>query len=226
MPPFSITVDPPAAPIHLRSPINVTITVTNITDKEIWCSHGRDKDSVYRAFAVLLMKDGREVETTIFDRKITDRLRPDDPPVDPGFGSSISLPHPPGKMFVMTIDLTKLYEITEPGTYTLNVRRIEDDNKTIVRAKPDFEYRAVVRHLQSSMAAVKYSLFRSTLEKKRGILPMAHLRCQTQPVARQLNRRPGVRHPKLPSIDAPIPQARPAAAANSLAHKRPITAVL
>jgi hypothetical protein len=135
-PSFSITVDPPGAPIHPRSPINVTITVTNITDKEIWWSHGREEDSVYRAFALLLMKDGREVETTIFDRTITDRLRPDDPPVDPGSGSSILLPYPPGKMFVMTIDLTKLYEITEPGTYTLNVRRIENHNKTIVRAKP------------------------------------------------------------------------------------------
>jgi hypothetical protein len=32
--------------------------------------------------------------------------------------------------------LMKLYEITEPGTYTLDVSRLEEDNKTIVRAKP------------------------------------------------------------------------------------------
>jgi hypothetical protein len=34
----------------------------------------------------------------------------------------------------MTIDLKRLYEITEPGEYTLDVSRIEDGNKTTVHA--------------------------------------------------------------------------------------------
>jgi hypothetical protein len=54
---------------------------------------------VYTAFAVMLTKNGTEVETTVFDRKITSRQRPGDPQ-EVQAGSSISLPHPPGKMFV------------------------------------------------------------------------------------------------------------------------------
>jgi hypothetical protein len=131
---FSITVDPPAAPIGLGSPINVTVTVTNISSKEIYWSSDRGKDTVYKAFVVLLVKDGREVETTFFHRKITGRQRPDDP-LETDDGSSISLRHPPGKMFVMTIDLTRLYEIKEPGLYKLDVSRFDEYSKATVRAK-------------------------------------------------------------------------------------------
>jgi hypothetical protein len=134
-PSFSITVDPPAAPIHIGSPINVTVTVTNISGKEIYWSSDRGKNSVYKAFAVLLTRDGRESETTFFHRRITGRQRPDDP-AEVEDESSILLPHPPGKMFVMTIDLTRLYEIKDPGMYTLDLSRVDEYSKTTVHSKP------------------------------------------------------------------------------------------
>jgi len=133
-PVFSVTVAPPDGPIRLGSSINITVTVTNISGKEIYWESDRGKDSVYKAFVVLLKKDGREVETTFFHREISGRQRPDDPR-EAGSGSSILLPHPPGKMFAMTIDLKRLYEITEPGLYTLDVCRFDDYSKTIVRSK-------------------------------------------------------------------------------------------
>jgi len=132
-PVFSISVAPPAGPIHLGLPINITVTVTNVSSEEIDWRSDRSSDTVYRAFTVMLTKNGSEVETTVFDRKITGRHRTSDPrEVQPG--SSISLPHPPGKMFVMTIDLTRLYEITAPGVYTLVLSRYDDYSKTTVRS--------------------------------------------------------------------------------------------
>jgi hypothetical protein len=138
VPVFSLTVDPPAAPITLGSRIDITVTLRNISGKEIYLSWDRGQDTVYRAFSVLLTHDSREVETTYFERLITGRMRPSDP--DPTLEtlsrSSISLPSPPEKMFVMTIDLTRLYEITEPGPYALTVSRFDEYSKTVVHAKP------------------------------------------------------------------------------------------
>jgi hypothetical protein len=134
-PVFSISVDPPSAPIHLAGPMNITVTVTNVTDKEIYWDSDRGKDTVYKAFEIGLMKDGHEAETTFFHRRITGRQRADDP-MEVESGSSIALPHPPGKMFVMTIDLKRLYEIREPGLYTLDLSRFDDYSLTTVRAKP------------------------------------------------------------------------------------------
>ena len=67
---------------------------------------------------------------------MTGKLRPDDPPLD--FADlrrdTILLPHPPGKMFKMGIDLKRLYKITEPGTYTFQVSRYDDVSKTEVKS--------------------------------------------------------------------------------------------
>jgi hypothetical protein len=133
-PEISITVDPPAAPIRVESPVVVTVTVTNISGKEIYLESTRSQHAAYRDFAYLLLKDGHEVETTFFHRKITGRNRPDDPQ-EVWSGSTILLPHPPGTIYVMKIDLKRLYEIRDPGVYTVEVSRFDEASKTMVRSK-------------------------------------------------------------------------------------------
>jgi hypothetical protein len=73
------------------------------------------------------------VETTFFYRKITGRQRPDDPE-EVWAGSYFPVLHPPGLIYQMTIDLKRLYEIKEPGVYTLEVSRFDQDHKTKVRS--------------------------------------------------------------------------------------------
>ena len=85
-------------------------------------------------FTYLLVKDGREVETTFFHRKISGRNRSDGRP-EVWTGSSILRPRPPGTIFVMPIDLNRLYEIKQPGAYLLDVSRFDEDSKTTVRSK-------------------------------------------------------------------------------------------
>jgi hypothetical protein len=136
-PVFSITVDPPPGPIHVGSPINVTVTLTNISGKEIYLAFDRGRNSGYKAFKFLLTKDNREAETTLLNRKLTDRLRPDDPvDFDNLTGSSILLPYAAGKALVMTLDLTQVYDVKEPGLYMLVVSRFDKYSNTTVRSKP------------------------------------------------------------------------------------------
>jgi hypothetical protein len=132
-PGYSITVAPPADPIRLGSPINVTVTVKNISDKEIYWE-SEFSDTAYQAFTTLLTKDGSAVETTFFGRKVRGKQRPGDPP-EAQHGSSILSSVAPGKSFTLTLDLKRLYEITDPGLYILDVSRMRDDDVTIVRAK-------------------------------------------------------------------------------------------
>ena len=104
---FVIAVDGPTAPVHLDSPININITVTNVSGKEIWWQWDRYKDATYKAFTVLLTKGDHEVETTFFHRKVNNRQRADDP-VEGASGSLFPVTYPPGKMFTITIDLKRL----------------------------------------------------------------------------------------------------------------------
>ena len=133
-PPFAIALDGPSAPVRLNAPISVNITVTNISAKEIWWQWERQhKDAGYRAFSWLLTKGGREVETTLFHRKISGRQRAEDPQEVEHF-SSFPVTYPQGKMFTVTVDLNRLYEIKEPGAYTLYVSRLDENSKTTVRS--------------------------------------------------------------------------------------------
>src|SRR5882672_3492270 len=67
-PVFSIAVAPPDDPIKLDSPILITVTVTNISGREAYWASDRGADGGYTDFRYLLMKDGHEVETTLFHR--------------------------------------------------------------------------------------------------------------------------------------------------------------
>jgi hypothetical protein len=132
-PGFTINVAPPSDRIQLKAPIMVTVTVTNISGQDFDWASDRGPNGPYKEFGYLLTKDGREIETTFFHRKLTGRQRADDPQ-EVESGSSILIPHPPGVMFVFKIDLKRLYEIKEPGVYTLDVRRFVDYSKTTVRS--------------------------------------------------------------------------------------------
>jgi len=131
-PVFSLVEDAPASPIRLGGALTINVTVTNVSAKEIYWVFDRGKNTTYKVFSVLLMKDGKEVETTFFHRKLTGRQRPDDS-VEVENGSTMPFgPYPPGKMFVITIELKRLYEITEPGDYTVCVSRFDEYSKTTV----------------------------------------------------------------------------------------------
>lgn len=133
---FVIAVDGATRAVHLDRPIKVNITVTNVSSKEIWWQWDRThQDAGYRAFSWLLTKGGREVDTTFFHRKISNRQRADDPQ-EVEQGSLFPVTYPPGKMFTVTIDLKRLYEIKEPGRYTLIVSRFDEDSKATVQSNP------------------------------------------------------------------------------------------
>src|SRR5215467_8686122 len=77
---LSITLSPPADPITLAAPIKIVITVKNTSNQDLlWTAEFGHTE--YKAFHVLLTKDGHEPETTLFHRMLRGTRRPDDPTV-------------------------------------------------------------------------------------------------------------------------------------------------
>jgi hypothetical protein len=131
---YSLTIANPTVQIHLNSPINVAITVKNVSNDDIYW-RAELGNSAYHAFHFSLRKEGREVETTRFHRIVRNEMRPDDQPESTeGSGSSIVSALQPGKSFTLTVDLNKLYKITESGQYTLEISRTEEDSKITVHS--------------------------------------------------------------------------------------------
>ena len=129
---FSIHVEEPLTSPEADAVINIPLTVANISGKDIYWSYAKT-NTPYKAFHVVLKKDGHDVETTVFHRKMTGKQRPDDPQEIEG-GDSIALPLAAGKSFTWTIDLSKLYIITEPGQYDMYLSRFDDCSKSEIRS--------------------------------------------------------------------------------------------
>jgi hypothetical protein len=58
-----------------------------------------------------------------------------DDPLEVESGSLFPVVYPPGRMFVDAIDLKRLYEMSEPGVYTLDVSRFDEQSKATIRSK-------------------------------------------------------------------------------------------
>jgi hypothetical protein len=128
---YSLKITPPPSPVHLGTDIEITVTVT-VGNHDIWWTTERPQPA-YRAFRVHLSKSGREVEKTKFHRSLVNELRPDDVPENLT-SSSVVAPVKSGTSFSMKINLIRLYQITDPGSYVVSVSRYDEDTKTTVES--------------------------------------------------------------------------------------------
>ncbi len=124
-PNYTITIAPSSGPLSLKSPLLVEMYYTNTTSSDIYM------DVTFCRFCtpdrILLMKDGKEVKTTAFQRIITGRGLPSDfKDLHPMTASGHPERFHPGVFWKFNLDLRKLYNITEPGQYTLTAIRTEE----------------------------------------------------------------------------------------------------
>jgi hypothetical protein len=130
-PVFSITIAS-SSPLNLSAPIKISVTVKNVSNTDMpWeAEYG---NTAYKAFDVSLTRGNHSVATTFFHRKIRGKQRADDPHETAG-GSSVVSMVTPGETFIQTIDLRRLYNITEPGMYTVQVSRYDEARKMVVHS--------------------------------------------------------------------------------------------
>jgi hypothetical protein len=134
-PNYTITITPPSGPLSLQSPLLIEIYYTNTTSSDIYMT--ADICSTCTAERILLTKDGKEVETTAFQRLSTGRGQPSDSKLfSRRDGNTRILRYRPGIFWKFNLDLRKLYNITEPGQYTIGASRTEatKDGKVAVNS--------------------------------------------------------------------------------------------
>ena len=134
-PNYTITITPPSGPLSLQSPLLIEMYYTNTTSSDIYMT--ADICSTCTGERILLTKDGKEVETTAFQRRSTGRGSPSDSKLfPPSHGNSLTLRYRPGVFWKVSLDLRKLYNITEPGQYTVTASRTEEtqDGNVVVNS--------------------------------------------------------------------------------------------
>jgi hypothetical protein len=132
-PNYTITITPPSGSLSLKSPLLIEMYYTNTTTSDIYMNVESCK--ICTPQHIVLKKDGKEVETTPFQRMSTGRGSPSDLKDIPKVTLSGHVQHfHPGVFWKFNLDLRTLYNITEPGQYTVSASRTENttDGKVTV----------------------------------------------------------------------------------------------
>src|ERR1039458_4631134 len=108
---YTITLTPPSGPLSLESPLLIEMYYTNTTNSDIYMT--ADICRTCTGERILLTKDGKEVETTAFQRRSTGRGLPSDSKLfPPSHLNSLTLRYRPGVFWKVNLDIRKLYNIT------------------------------------------------------------------------------------------------------------------
>ena len=133
--PLTIAASTASDHFAVGSPILVVITLTNISRVPI--SFEIDyPNAEYHLFRFSLTTAGKEGSKTAFHRALIGEYLPGEPAIEAGGGSDVYTLKP-GQLVQYTVDIKKLYSITQPGSYLFSVKMPANmDNKGDISSRP------------------------------------------------------------------------------------------
>lgn len=130
-PSFTVTISMPQDVVKLGSPIELQLTVTNISDHDLSCGIGTVNGKIRRRIDVKVYDStGKPVPETELGMTIHGRPPHGLPFGGAGFADHISK----GESFHEKSDLNQEFILTKPGKYTVQAERHDFDNKVLVKS--------------------------------------------------------------------------------------------
>ena len=115
---FSLTLAAPTAPLKSGAELRLLVTVTNTSDRTLGFirSPGEIPDEWFRYKIQIHNEAGQSAPPSAYVRELKNKQTL-------GFQSSYARWLKPGESFVDNVEITKLYDLSQPGTYTICVSR-------------------------------------------------------------------------------------------------------
>lgn len=133
--PFSVTIEAPSTAFKIGAPVKLYVILKNTSDHEIqvWRNALGQEGLVYK----LDVKDehGKIPAGTKFEKSLKGLENPAYlTPETPINISGAWVPLKSGGTLTDPINVCRLYDLTSPGRYTLQVQRFDDESKTVVKS--------------------------------------------------------------------------------------------
>ncbi len=137
-PPFTLTASAVNDLVKVGSAVVLNVTVTNTSNHEIsiWKANSKDQGGYVYKVNVKIEKDSSPRETT-FGRRIRlhhgnlANITPDDYMVG---ASGAPLPLRPGKTRKDEVNVSRLYDLSQPGNYIVQVQLFDETTKIFVKS--------------------------------------------------------------------------------------------
>ena len=124
--PFSIAISPLQQSIAAGTEVKVEIALKNISNREIYLSKSNASSQAEFHFVVEAHDDtGKPVPDTEYGRRV---MRRETKKRSVLFGSEIFFTLQPGEIFQDEVIASKLYDLSQPGKYVIQLSRRVSDN--------------------------------------------------------------------------------------------------
>jgi len=138
-PAFKITLSTENDTVASGKPVQVKVTVTNVSEKRLTLVRNavRDRGGFDYKFEVRNQEKDSPVPETRLHRAIKGRddaaFRTSETPVS---GSLVFSDMKPGQSITDTVDLSRLYDLAAPGKYVIRARRVDRQSGETVKSTP------------------------------------------------------------------------------------------
>lgn len=129
---YSIAVRSTQAEAKVGEPIIIDITLTNTSDKALSIAFEKGGRSEFTYDFYVADPHGAEAPSKPYLRAFKNKRKPDDPDIQIDTSMKVWIVQS-GKSMTTHMDITRLYKIEVPGTYTVWVERL--DESTGIRVK-------------------------------------------------------------------------------------------
>jgi len=126
-PRFSLSLSSSSKSFKIGQPIQIVVTIKNTGTEEIPWSPGYDD------VRITVRRGPLEAARTLYHRTLRGEILPGDP-VSVTSGSRLTLLIPVNQTKSQTLDLDKLYDIKESGTYAVVAQRYDEASDVFVRS--------------------------------------------------------------------------------------------
>ena len=131
-PPFTLTITAAKTSVPVDSPMTLVAEMKDVSDKNIYTGIVVTGDGVqlHHIDIRVLDKDGKPVPETDHGMLIHGRH----PRGSGMINHAFSIPVPPGESATENFDLAKEFELTRPGTYSVQAQRLDYPSQILVRS--------------------------------------------------------------------------------------------
>jgi hypothetical protein len=123
-PTVSIGLRAPQSTIKSGAPLNLEITLKNISDQVIHVDEDVSSKGELTYTVIVHDRDQNEAPSTRYNRTLRGKVAPGDP-ISIIQTSSIAVTLQPGKNLVDKLDVADLYDLSRPGLYSVWVERVD-----------------------------------------------------------------------------------------------------
>lgn len=118
---------------HVGAPLQLHVKITNASKKNIILSQDMTKKAEF--FNTIYVRDAGGIELVKTDRHRAFRMEPLSTAQPTGFTfNDFAVQLQPGEAIQDETDIRTLYEIDQPGKYTIQVQRVDNETKTTVKS--------------------------------------------------------------------------------------------